>query len=477
MTNQAQITLSRLILCCLCLAGCQHRDALEEVMDSGKLRVLTRNSLTTYYLDKGEPAGFEYMLSRQFADELGVELDIQGRHTIDGLLLGLRRGEADYISAGLSIRQDWEPEFSFSHPYDQVETLVIYKSGKKRPRKAADLKQGSLLVVADSSQEAKLREMRKEVPGLTWRALEDNQAADLMALVSEGKSDYALVASNEFTANHSYFPKLRVGFSLHDEVPLGWLFPERPEYMALQQRADDFLERAAADGSLEQLREQYFGHAWDTNPVDSQTFNRRVRKRLPKYDAIIRQVAEEYQLEWQLLAAISYQESHWNPHAKSPTGVRGMMMLTQTTAREMDIADRLDPAQSLRGGARYFKKLRRRLPEDITEPDRTWFTLAAYNIGRGHLEDARIITETQGGNPDLWADVSERLPLLQKSKFYRNTKYGFARGSEPVTYVKNIRHYYNILNWRELAGNQPRAPISTAEYVPPILKTTGLSAL
>lgn len=477
MPQSPRFSLSILLLCSLCLGACQQRDALEEIQHSGELRVLTRNSPTTYYLDKGEPAGFEYMLSKRFADELGVELDMQGRYTLEGLLLGLRRAEADYVTAGLSIRQGWKPEFKFSAPYEEVETLIIYRAGKRRPRKPADLLESSVLVTALSSQESNLQAMKKDLPELSWRALEDNLAADLMALVSEGKADYALVASNEFTANHSYFPKLRVGFSLQDQVPLGWLFPDRPEYLRLQRRADAFLRQVAKDGSLEQLREQNFGHAWDTNPVDSQTFNRRMRKRLPKYESIIRDVAEEYQLDWQLLAAISYQESHWNPHAKSPTGVRGMMMLTQTTAREMDISDRLDPAQSLRGGARYFRKLRRRLPEDIIEPDRTWFALAAYNIGRGHLEDARIITEKQGGNPDLWLDVAERLPLLQKSKFYRTTKYGYARGSEPVTYVKNIRHYYNILAWRELAHNQPRAPISTTEYVPPILQASRLSAL
>lgn len=296
-------------------------------------------------------------------------------------------------------------------------------------------------------------------------------------MVSERKADYALITSNQFTANHSYFPKLRVGYSLNDSVSLGWLFPARPEYLKLRQRADEFLQRVEADGTLAQLREQHFGHAWDTNPVDSQTFNRRMLKRLPKYEAIIRQVADEYQVDWQMLAAISYQESHWNPHAKSPTGVRGMMMLTQTTAQEMGIDDRLDPSQSLRGGARYFKKMRRGMPDDIQEPDRTWFALAAYNIGRGHLEDARVITESQGGDPDLWIDVSERLPLLQKSKFYRNTRYGYARGSEPVTYVKNIRHYYNILAWRDIAGNQPRPPIATGEYIPEILRNSGLSAL
>ena len=152
-------------------------------------------------------------------------------------------------------------------------------------------------------------------------------------------------------------------------------------------------------------------------------------------------------------------------------------MLTLNTAREMGVENRLDSLQSLRGGARYLKKIKRLLPNDIAEPDRTWFTLAAYNIGRGHLEDARVLTEQQGGDPHLWADLKARLPLLQKSQYYRSTRHGYARGSEPVTYVKNIRHYYGILAWRDINKNQPLPPIETEQYVPAMLKATDLSAL
>lgn len=154
-----------------------------------------------------------------------------------------------------------------------------------------------------------------------------------------------------------------------------------------------------------------------------------------------------------------------------------MMMLTLPTAREMGIEDRLDPVQSLRGGARYLKNIKRRLPKDIAEPDLTWFAMAAYNVGMGHLEDARVITERQGGDPHLWADVMERLPLLQKSKYYQNTRYGFARGSEPVTYVQNIRHYYSILQWQNITRNKPLPPEQTDEYLPDIVRESRLFAL
>ena len=182
-------------------------------------------------------------------------------------------------------------------------------------------------------------------------------------------------------------------------------------------------------------------------------------------------------MDWQLLAAVDYQESHWNPVAESPTGVRGMMMLTLPTARELGVDNRLDVTQSLRGGARYLKDIRRRLPDDIYEPDRTWLALAAYNIGMGHLEDARVITDRQGGDPHLWQDVMERLPLLQKRQFFETTRYGYARGVEAATYVQNIRHYYSILQWQDIASNKPLPPIQADDHVPFAIRALRLPAL
>ena len=151
---------------------------------------------------------------------------------------------------------------------------------------------------------------------------------------------------------------------------------------------------------------------------------------------------------------MSYQESHWNPRAKSFTGVRGMMMLTLATAKELGIVSRLDPEQSIKGGAKYLTNLLKRIPDRITHPDRLWFALAAYNVGMGHLEDARVLTDRQGANPDMWVDVKIRLLQLRQKKYYKTTRYGYARGNEAVAYVDNIRRYYDTLVW--LDEQQPQ---------------------
>jgi membrane-bound lytic murein transglycosylase F len=160
-------------------------------------------------------------------------------------------------------------------------------------------------------------------------------------------------------------------------------------------------------------------------------------------------------MDWHLLAAVAYQESHWNPKAKSPTGVRGLMMLTLSTAKEMNVENRLDAAQSLKGGAAYLLKLKARLPQRILDPDRTLFALAAYNVGFGHLEDARVLTVRAGKNPDHWEDVRAHLPLLSKKEFYSTVKYGYARGGEPVLYVDNIQYYKTYLQLYSLSRQDP----------------------
>ncbi len=459
------------------LTGCIGPDSLGRIEARGELSVASRNGPTTYYNDKGEDAGFEYVLCRMFADELGVSLKMETRHSVAEILQSVRRRQVDFAAAGLTVTTERQTEFIFSHPYYEIQPQIIYVTGTARPRKIEDLLEKRVVVLAESSHAETMQRLQLDYPDLKWQEIRNLEASDLLDMVASGSANFAIIDSNEFTANRSFYPKLRVAFNLSTRETLAWLFAPGEDNLRLKHRADAFLERIQADGNLELLKEQHFGHAWGVTQVDSQTFTRRMRKRLPKYEALIQGVADEYQMDWHMLAAIAYQESHWNPRARSPTGVRGMMMLTQNTAREMGDTNRLDSTQSLRGGARYFKKIKRLLPTDIPEPDRTWFALASYNIGRGHLEDARVITERQGGNPDLWVDVKERLPLLQRSKYYRGTKHGYARGSEPVTYVKNIRHYYNILAWQDISKNRPIPPVLTEDYVPEILKASRLSAL
>jgi membrane-bound lytic murein transglycosylase MltF len=209
--------------------------------------------------------------------------------------------------------------------------------------------------------------------------------------------------------------------------------------------ASEFLETVKNDDMLERFLKKQETHSQPLDFANMHTFMTYILERLQKFRVLFERLAGEYNLDWRLLAAIAYQESHWNPEAVSPTGVCGLMMLTRDTAKYVGITNRTDPEQSVRGGARYFTIVKKKIPERIPEPDRTWLALASYNMGFGHLEDARILTQRLGGNPDSWQDVKKRLPLLSVQKWHSRTKHGYARGHEPVKYVQNIHNYYSIL--------------------------------
>jgi len=267
---------------------------------------------------------------------------------------------------------------------------------------------------------------------------------DLLEMIETREIMYTVVKSNDLAIMRHYFPEIRAAFHIADPRPLAWAY-KKSDDTSLRQAIDTFFDDLVQQGVLSDLLEYFYGPAEHFDYVDSRAFVDRYTRLLPMYQPAFEQAAVEYNLDWRLLAAVSYQESHWNRKARSPTGVRGMMMLTINTAKSMGVKNRLDPDESIMGGAGYLRNLMDKLPDRITEPDRTWLALAAYNVGYGHLEDARIITDKQGGDPDNWHNVKERLPLLSKKKWYKNTRYGYARGYEAKHFVRNIRRYYNTL--------------------------------
>ncbi|MDY0005876.1 MAG: membrane-bound lytic murein transglycosylase MltF [Spongiibacteraceae bacterium] len=471
------LLLTGLLACLALLAGCGQSDLLGEVRERGVLKVVTRNGPTTYYESRYGPAGFEYELAAELAAELGVELEIIVTHSFDAMFETLEKGAADIACAGISITPERQQRLLFSNPYLDVEQLVLYRAGGERPADIQDLVGRNIRVMAGSSHSETLGRLREQLPALSWDESRDVETIDLLDQLIAGELDLTVIDSNEFIANKSFYPRLRRAFVLGESNQLAWALRRAPQSESLLTKVDAFLARLRESGELDQLLERHYSHSEDKTWIAARTFHDNVASRLPRYRELIENIANEYDLDWRLLAAISYQESLWNPRARSPTGVRGMMMLTLPTAKDLGIRNRLDAEQSLRGGARYFKQIHRRLPERLDEPDRTWFALAAYNIGLGHLEDARKITQAQGANPDRWADVKRYLPWLRKKQWYRQTTHGYARGSEAVLYVQNIRHYYNLLTWGELAEERRRPPTDFDRFLPEILKDTELKSL
>jgi membrane-bound lytic murein transglycosylase F len=460
------------------LWGCERQDSLAEIRERGELVVVSRNSPTTYYLDKNGPTGFEYALSAKLAEALQVDLRMETAYNLGDLFTKLDRQNANIAAAGLTLTEERRAKYPHSIPYYKLTPQVIYVTGNFRPRNLAELAGMKIAVLADSSHVEMLKALQQsEIPDLQWEEVDEADTTELLEQLRDGQAALAIVDSNEFTVQQTLYPRQQVAFDLGREQDMVWYLPPGTDNTRLLAFIDDFILRLQKDGTLTRLREKYFGHTDGVSRMNAFEFSKNVEAALPEYEALIKKIANEYQMDWHLLAAMSYQESHWNPKATSPTGVRGMMMLTKATARELGVDNRLDVVQSLRGGARYLKNIKRRLSKKIHEPDRTWMALAAYNIGLAHLEDARKLTESQGGNPNLWQDVMERLPLLQKAQYYKNTRYGYARGREAVTLVQNIRHYYSVLAWQEIPEIQPLPPLRADDYLPETILDLELKAL
>lgn len=459
--------LSAILSAIVMLSGCMHERAqpnhLQQVQERGYLTIGTLMNSSSYHLREDGPRGFEFELAQQMAAELNVELRIIDEVHIEHLFDHLAAGRVDFLAAGLDVTAKRRDSMRFTPYYHLVDQRLIYKQGTRpRPRDWDEL-EGDLMVVAGSSHEEYLTELLRDYPQVSWRTTRLYDADELLEKVIQEDIAYTIADTNTLDVKRRAYPDLSVAFTVRSEVPLAWAFPQNDDD-SLYATAIEYIGRQHDSGEIVKLVDRYWGHVKQFNYVDTQLFIQAVESTLPEYIELFQQYAGEQ--DWRLLAAVSYQESLWDPWARSPTGVRGMMMLTLPTARSMGVRSRLDAEQSIRGGARYLERLHQRLPARITEPDRTWFALAAYNVGLGHLNDARDITRRQGGDPDYWVDVRQRLPLLRQKQYYQDTRFGFARGDEPVTYVGNIRRYYDTLRWLDEQGRIPYpgdAQLATAE--------------
>ena len=419
---------------------------LERIKKTGLLTVLTRYDPTTYYEGAHGFSGLEYDLVQLFAQHLTVTPQFILPKTFAAVIQKTVAGEADFAAAGISITEERKQHLLFAPPYQKISEQLIFRSGTKRPRKPDDLVNGILEIVKGTSHAQTLQQLKKNTPQLQWLTNETLDTDGLLYLVNERLIDYTVADSNQMTLIRRFYPKLNVAFNINPARHLAWAF-KKSDDLSLYNEAVAFFKKIKQNKTLEQLIERHYGHTRNIKYVGNCTFRLHLQSRLPQYKTIFKEAAAQNGFDWRLLAAIGYQESHWNENAVSPTGVKGLMMLTKATAKQFAIENRANPRDSIFGGALYLKQRLKTIPSRIPDPDRTWLALASYNVGYGHVEDARIITQKLGKNPDKWIDVKQSLPLLTKKKWYSKTKHGYARGKEPVIYVDNIRSYLDLLYW------------------------------
>jgi membrane-bound lytic murein transglycosylase F len=455
----------RILVFIACLAaGCEEAPKpIAPVAQSGELVVLTVNGPSTYFEDaQGLPSGLEYDLATLFAKELKAKATfilIDNPARIDAVL---RQGQAHLAAAALARHFDFPGGLAWGPSYLNTQHQIVCRAGEPKAKRLEDLSGKRIGVIEESVADYLLA----DPPPLTLpieRLAPGTSTAELLEQVAAGKLDCALVESTRYTLARRFFPQLEVAFNVGKPIDYAWLV-STVDKKAILAAAGPFFERIKKDGTLKRLIDRYYGHATRFTAIDAASLIEQIGTALPGLKPFFQEAELASGIDWRLIAAIGYQESHWDAKATSPTGVRGLMMLTEETADRLQIKDRLDARESILGGARYFALLKEGIPPRIEEPDRTWLALAAYNIGIGHLEDARILAQKVNLNPDKWQDVRQVIPKLSEPESFALVKHGYARGGEAMQLVDNIRNYYDIL-----ARMEPRdTPMLPPETVPQV---------
>ena len=421
----------------------------------------------------GTPQGLDHDLIDRFARERKLPMTVVTVSDASSLIDRVVAGEAHVGVGGLYRPSDARaappaegrshPPLVWTHGYESAEPVVVYARDGYKPRAFRDLAGASVAYVEASGLESAFAPFRREHPEIAWTPMKLASADALLALVDEGKVDYAVVSSIDAAIGRNIYLDVETAFPLGTKRELAWAVDGRQTALVLE--LDAFLADVRRDGTLARLVERYFAPRGEVTRVDASAFLDQVRQALPRWRPVFVAAQEVTGIEWRLLAAIAYQESKWDPGAQSETGVRGFMQLTEDTARRLGVTNHLDPRQNVLAAARYIKDLKDRLPKRIAEPDRTWLALAAFNIGLGHLEDARIQAQRDKLDPDRWRDVRRTLPLLALPEYYEKARLGYARGGMPVAFVDRVRAYYDIL-LRTESPHQPRLLVVTPQAGP-----------
>jgi membrane-bound lytic murein transglycosylase F len=407
------------------------------------LRVGVMQHPTVYFIDANDqPAGLEHDLVSAFAVTQRSEVEWIAFRTPADARAALARGELDLVAIGDAPHSPIA-EIATQTKYHQSAWVLLHTPNKNQPDSFAQLLPKRVVVSSRVFTHPRFDAIAKQNPKIEFVVDARNDDETLMAAVGDDEVPYAIVEEDTFNAARHFHYDTQRAFVVQPPLQRSWLF--RKDAQSLRDEADRFLSRIVREGQITRVLDRYFGFPTSRKPEDFEIFSERVTSLLPRYRQWFQEAQDRYGIEWRLLAAIAYQESHWNADATSETGVRGIMQFTEDTAKRFGV-DRLDPYSSIIGGARYIDELKKNaVPPRVNEPDKTWLALAAYNIGWGHVENARILTQQSRKNPDSWSDVRRHLPLLAKPDVAARFKLGLCRCGMPVEFVEAVRAYYDVL--------------------------------
>lgn len=448
----------------------RHIADLEEIKKRGTLRAMTTYSATSYFLYRGEPMGYEYQLLERFADYLDVELEIVVSDDIDSMFYHLNNGEIDLIAHGLTITQERKEKVSFSEYLYLVNQVLVQRKPDDWRRMQWNaieryLIQDPIELIGDTvsvrkntSYLARIENLSEEIGGeIVVDTLPGRLSTDeIIQMVVNNEIKYTIADNNIAGINASYYPILDIGVPISFSQRIAW---------AVSKNSDELL-LAVNDWIIEMKKETDYYVIYDKYFKNKRDFRRRVKSefysinnnRISEFDGLIQKYADEIGWDWRLLASLVYQESRFEPGASSWAEAEGLMQIMPATAAELGIEDRSDPEQSLRGGTKYLSQMYRNFESVPDSLERIKFTMAAFNAGLGHVEDAQRLALKRGLNPNIWEGNVEKMILaLSYPKNFRDpvVRYGYLRGIEPYTYVGQIferyGHYSQFIE-RELSN-------------------------
>lgn len=420
---------------------------LDEIRRRGVLRVITRNNSASYFLYRGVEAGFHFELARLFAEELGVRLEMVAPKANRDVVPYLLEGRGDLIMSGLASDAPRTNRIRMTRPYLHTSLVVIQRTQPQtRTLTLKDLSSMTLWVRPSSSATRRLRTLARTTPlSFHIQAVPETvEVEDLIDWVADGKAAAAVVERRLAETELLHRDDVQIALELPSE-PIQSGLGVHPNHEALFAAADDFVRRHYR-GTLYNIHFRRFHQDQrKIAAIRDERLRADQRGTLSAWDADFQRVAKDIDVDWRLLVSQAYQESRLDPSARSPFGAEGLMQLMPATARELGVKDPFDPADAIAGAARYVGKLLKRYSdENVALKDRVRFALAAYNIGPGHLRDARVLAEQQGLDPNRWfGHVENALLLLAKPRYYREAALGYCRGSEAVRYVSEIQSRYD----------------------------------
>jgi membrane-bound lytic murein transglycosylase F len=424
-----------------------NKDDYSRILDNNEIKIVTRFGPSDYYKIKNEENGYTYDVMKGFADFIGVKLKVITMDNIESATNALNNREVDVL-ANMSIIDNVKT----SYAYNKANQYIVYNSKyTTKPNEINDLQNNNIEIIDSISIKNNLDSFLGSI-SMNITISKEKNIDEIINSMKNNKIQYTVLSNNQLTIFNKYFAEIKVAFKIGEDIPSTWALPINTN-SRFENKLSEYFTQILKNNKLKKIYAKHFTGKLQYTFVGTRSFLADLLNVFPLYEFHFKKYAEIYGHDWRLLASIGYQESKWDKNAVSYTGVRGLMMLTRNTSKEMGVQDRENPLQSIEGGAKYLRKLLTNLPDRINANDKIWYAIASYNIGFRHIEDAMKMAENDKVDSGNWYALEPYILRLSQSKYYKNTKYGYARGWEALKYVQNIRQYYDILVFLDSQDN------------------------